>query len=113
MSVEAATEFLKDIGNHSDVAGRAVEADADGLLQLAAELGHEDVTADDLTAAAEAMGDGSDDDVTAFSFGGQILSLGGLDLGGLGGLSAKGPSNSTHGPERRKWPKPECDCDAD
>ena len=121
MSVKSATEFLMDIQNHSDVPARAAQADVTGLMALANEIGYEDVSEDDITTAITEIGGDSDDDdeVTGFALGAASLGSLGIDMGGVslgefGTLGAKsGPSSSTHGPSRRKWPKPGCDCDDD
>lgn len=116
MSVQTATEFLKDIANHSDVPRRAAATDVDGLRELAAELGFDDVTAADLKGAIEELGGSADDEVSGFLLSNTLgISSGSISMGDLGGttLGAKTASSSTHGPERRKWPRPGCDCDTD
>jgi hypothetical protein len=112
MSVKTATEFLLDMKNHSDAGSRAMEESLEGLQALAAELGHQDVSADDIMAAVSDLG-GDVDDVQGFALSVKGV-LGGLELGSFGPILAGkgGPSNSTHPPERKAM-SATCDCDED
>jgi hypothetical protein len=110
MSVKTATDFLLDLSNHTEAPSWAMEATLEGLEELAAELGHEDVTADDIVAAVSDLG-GDTDDVEGFAMSpGSVL--GGLDLGGISpirsGIKRGGDSTGSH---LRK--DDICDCDAD
>ena len=105
-------EFLADLRHHEDAAKRAMQSDLAGLKTIASELGFT-LSDEDLRAVVKARTGSTE--VSGFALQGLSLGLPSLGTyGGVGGVQAgKGPSNSTHGRERRKWPDPVCDCDAD